>query len=556
MTESAGSGSGSSRVPRVRRPQPALEPLPPPRHARPGHALAPLAPDRPVALRPQPPGDRGGDRSARRPLAPAAAGGPRPVALPGGVRAPPRGRRELVLVGLSFPRSPGGWCPGRPPRYLSFAAFLRPFDGPLGRYDADAQRQLAGREVRVPFDFVGKEERYRFLLPGAPVGGTARPRHGSPAMGECAPVSRGAPGPVAGRCRPRRPSPRPAARPPRPPDRARAAGRPPRERLAALFLREQLVEAPRVDGSPRMPRRRVVRPDLRDLLVLVVLLVAVAAGFGEPSSARRPHVRAALRHGASAGPPVPDPLRHHPARPPHPRRVSGRALRRPRARLLVRRQPRGRAGRRDPHRRLRSGGRVGRRDNRRHCRRHPGVAPPLRPEGRQPGRGPHADGTLWLFYVTVSVGGWGGSTVSAVTPATTGRRGAGAAPGQLPLPQPPHPRPGRALPVRRRHDRAARLSEPRRPPSASCCAWTRRARWSTQRLLGDDRTTPSRSFSSAARRGPGALPQLGTGAALGPSAPPPAMPGGPGLRPSACLAESGRRTVGGRVAGRARSWWC
>ena len=52
---------------------------------------------------------------------------------------------------------------------LSFAAFLRPFDGPLGRYDADAQRQVLGREVWVPADFIAKEEGYRFLLPGAHV---------------------------------------------------------------------------------------------------------------------------------------------------------------------------------------------------------------------------------------------------------------------------------------------------------------------------------------------------------------------------------------------------
>jgi 4-amino-4-deoxy-L-arabinose transferase-like glycosyltransferase len=52
---------------------------------------------------------------------------------------------------------------------LSFAAFLRPFDGPLGRYDADAQRQVRGRDVWVPADFVAKEEGYRFLLPGARV---------------------------------------------------------------------------------------------------------------------------------------------------------------------------------------------------------------------------------------------------------------------------------------------------------------------------------------------------------------------------------------------------
>jgi 4-amino-4-deoxy-L-arabinose transferase-like glycosyltransferase len=53
--------------------------------------------------------------------------------------------------------------------YLSFAAFLRPFDGPLGRYGAAAQRQTQGRDVWVPVDFIAKDEGYRFLLPGAQV---------------------------------------------------------------------------------------------------------------------------------------------------------------------------------------------------------------------------------------------------------------------------------------------------------------------------------------------------------------------------------------------------
>ena len=50
---------------------------------------------------------------------------------------------------------------------LSFAAFFRPIDASLGRYDVGAQRQVVGREVWVPVDFVAKEEGYRFLLPGA-----------------------------------------------------------------------------------------------------------------------------------------------------------------------------------------------------------------------------------------------------------------------------------------------------------------------------------------------------------------------------------------------------
>jgi hypothetical protein len=52
---------------------------------------------------------------------------------------------------------------------LSFAAFFRPFDASLGRYDGEARQRARGREVWVPADFIAKEEGYRFLLPGARV---------------------------------------------------------------------------------------------------------------------------------------------------------------------------------------------------------------------------------------------------------------------------------------------------------------------------------------------------------------------------------------------------
>lgn len=55
--------------------------------------------------------------------------------------------------------------------YLSFAAFLRPLDGPRGGYDADVQRYLRGKDVWVPYDFVASYERYRFILPGAHIHG-------------------------------------------------------------------------------------------------------------------------------------------------------------------------------------------------------------------------------------------------------------------------------------------------------------------------------------------------------------------------------------------------
>jgi hypothetical protein len=53
--------------------------------------------------------------------------------------------------------------------YLGFAAFLRPFDGSLGRYDATVQSHVKGRDVWVPINFRAKEEGFRFLLPGANV---------------------------------------------------------------------------------------------------------------------------------------------------------------------------------------------------------------------------------------------------------------------------------------------------------------------------------------------------------------------------------------------------
>lgn len=54
---------------------------------------------------------------------------------------------------------------------LSLSSLLRPLDGPRGRYGAEAQRAVAGRDVWVPVDFTAKEEGYRLLLPGARVNG-------------------------------------------------------------------------------------------------------------------------------------------------------------------------------------------------------------------------------------------------------------------------------------------------------------------------------------------------------------------------------------------------
>ena len=55
--------------------------------------------------------------------------------------------------------------------YLSFAAFMRPFDGPLGCYGADARREASAKQVWVPQTFKAKTEEYRLLLPGADLQG-------------------------------------------------------------------------------------------------------------------------------------------------------------------------------------------------------------------------------------------------------------------------------------------------------------------------------------------------------------------------------------------------
>ena len=54
---------------------------------------------------------------------------------------------------------------------LSFAAFMRPLDGPLGTYSAEVQHFAKGREVWVPVNFNAVEEGYRFFLPGADIHG-------------------------------------------------------------------------------------------------------------------------------------------------------------------------------------------------------------------------------------------------------------------------------------------------------------------------------------------------------------------------------------------------
>jgi hypothetical protein len=52
---------------------------------------------------------------------------------------------------------------------LCMAAFLDPFDGPQGNYDAAARQYAKGREVWVPCNYRANDERYRFILPGADI---------------------------------------------------------------------------------------------------------------------------------------------------------------------------------------------------------------------------------------------------------------------------------------------------------------------------------------------------------------------------------------------------
>lgn len=50
---------------------------------------------------------------------------------------------------------------------LSLAAFMRPFDGPFGTYNAAAQQYARGKDVWVPCNFRAKDEGHRFILPGS-----------------------------------------------------------------------------------------------------------------------------------------------------------------------------------------------------------------------------------------------------------------------------------------------------------------------------------------------------------------------------------------------------
>jgi 4-amino-4-deoxy-L-arabinose transferase-like glycosyltransferase len=87
------------------------------------------------------------------------------------------GTGALVLLALLVPSfTRAGVHAGILLCYLSFAALLRPFDGPLGRYEPNVRQYVQGRDVWVPSDFIAKDERYRFILPGVNVRGYAQDR--------------------------------------------------------------------------------------------------------------------------------------------------------------------------------------------------------------------------------------------------------------------------------------------------------------------------------------------------------------------------------------------
>jgi hypothetical protein len=60
---------------------------------------------------------------------------------------------------------------------LCLAAFLRPFDGSLGNFSEQAQRDAGGKEVGVPCNFRAMDEGYRFMLPGAMISGYSEDQH-------------------------------------------------------------------------------------------------------------------------------------------------------------------------------------------------------------------------------------------------------------------------------------------------------------------------------------------------------------------------------------------
>ena len=69
----------------------------------------------------------------------------------------------VVLVALFAPEFTRAAVPGVALLLcLSLAVALRPLDGPLGQYSADAQQYVSGKQVWVPCNFRAVDEGYRF----------------------------------------------------------------------------------------------------------------------------------------------------------------------------------------------------------------------------------------------------------------------------------------------------------------------------------------------------------------------------------------------------------
>lgn len=95
--------------------------------------------------------------------------------LPAGSYAPwhylaPFGGIALVFLSLAYNKwAPRLLIPLIFIAFLSLASVVAPFEGPLGRFDAQAIKAVTGKTVYVPSNFRAQYERYRFLLPGAEI---------------------------------------------------------------------------------------------------------------------------------------------------------------------------------------------------------------------------------------------------------------------------------------------------------------------------------------------------------------------------------------------------
>ncbi|MFI0348285.1 MAG: glycosyl transferase family 39 [Chthoniobacterales bacterium] len=75
---------------------------------------------------------------------------------------------DVAGVGLIKPQLTRAFlCPAILLLYLCYAAFLLPFDGPLGHFDQAARDAICDKKIWVPINFNAREESYRFLLPEA-----------------------------------------------------------------------------------------------------------------------------------------------------------------------------------------------------------------------------------------------------------------------------------------------------------------------------------------------------------------------------------------------------